>query len=201
VSGAVGAKILCVAIVAAAVVACGTDSKAFDDLESTVSGTDPARPMCNQPTIPEDNAEPGDPIPAVPYPTPAGEQVKPGISGVPLPEGSVQVDGFESGETVVQVFTTDASPNEVFDFYDAVMRDHGWFAGGSGSGVYCDYLSEPRAFGAEPEHWVRVSLDYIPRPGEETAPGEPKPGERPTGFGTEPRTPDTTFFSLITPRR
>jgi hypothetical protein len=195
-----GALALWLALVA---VACGADAVAFEDIEPSRRFTEPGQALCGQPAWPDPDTEPTDPTP-LPYPTPAGEEVEPRITGIPVPAGSVQIDSFQREFTTVQVFETEASVDEVFDFYDAVMAERGWYAGGSGrgpNGFMCEYLSDRVWSGVAPDYRIEVTTMFVPRPEEEPAPGEPPPGFRGKGFGYAPRKPDKTTFSLITPRR
>jgi hypothetical protein len=189
---------VCLAVLAGG---CQSEPEEFDALKRHPRVNDPERPMCGQPTTPRDDSEPTDPTPIVPYPTPAGEVITPAIRGIPLPPGAAQIDSFRNDRTTVQVFETDISAKELFNFYDDVMRKHGWFVGRVTRGVSCEYVSELVEFKSTPEYRIEVTTSFVPRAGEETGDGTPAPGFRGEGFGFEPRSATKTVFSIVTPHK
>jgi hypothetical protein len=159
------------------------------------------------PSAPDPSLEPPS---AIPYPTPAGEQFEPGITGVPVPPGAVQVDsfetdrapGFEFGTKAVQVFDVSMPPSQVLAFYDSAMDAAGWsYRGGvSGpAGNECLFASS-WAVDNHPRYWIAISLAYIPREGERAGPTQPLPGFRGKATPFAPALPGGTRFWLVTPK-
>ena len=155
--------------------------------------------------LPDPGAEPA----GVPYPTPAGARVVPGVTGVPLPPGAVEVDGFlvtvptggrMSGPHAVQVFDVGLPPDAVIAFFETALKERGWVVRGAGigpAGIQCDFVpARDRGIG-DPPHWITVSTAYVPRPGEDV---RPPPGFRGKAVPFAEPVPGSTRFWLITPK-
>ena len=154
--------------------------------------------------LPDPGAEPA----GMPFPTPAGARVAPGITGIPLPSGAVEVDAFEaagvlgagSGRRIVQVYDVALPADAVLSFFEVTFKERGWVVRGtsmSPAGVQCDFAPAIEARTSVPSHWITVSTAYVPRPGEET---QPPPGFRGKGVPFAGPVPGSTRFWLSTPK-
>jgi hypothetical protein len=154
--------------------------------------------------------DPGDLPAGVPFPTPVGARAKPGITGIPLPPGSVEVDGFNAtrapgprgGSHAVQVFDVPMAAADVLAFFDGVFRAHNWSLAGSGTGpdgTECTFVPFRTVgpLGSQAD-WVVVSTAYIPRDKDRDV--HPPPGFRGKAVPFAPANPGKTRFWIVTPK-
>ncbi|MGE3074150.1 MAG: hypothetical protein AB7N24_12930 [Dehalococcoidia bacterium] len=186
---------------------CGGHQRvAFTDIQTGPTIPPEIRQPCGREDIVALEPDPGDFPSGVPFPTPSGDFVEPGITGIPLPDGSVQIDGFTidhgyaAGDAVVQVFEVSLSQDEVLAFFDVMLLNKGWSPGWSDvgpAGAQCAFRPSRFDVGPiEPSNWIIVSTAYVPRNDEPIE----NPGFRGKGVPYAPRTPGKTTFSILTPK-